>query len=350
MELSVEKLREQIRAGNFAPVYLLYGEESYLRNLAAQTIAQRAFSKDDLQDLNFAEYNLTETNLGSVLLAAEQAPMFSTRRVIFVNSVKIGASSSGDTIAESDLELLDSYLSNPPETTILIFICDELNANRKASKLLLAKATCIRFDAPDQKEIHRRIESRFNELSVTAEKAAIEVLINRTAQDLRRAMNETEKLALYLGVNNKLSVDVVESLVSDVSEVSNFELSRHLIEGNRAKAVAVTKKLLADGVEPILLIGSLFYSFRRLALVAEMLAEGFNPESAIKAAGLRYFEKDTYFRAAKKIGTTKLRFILRRLAEADIAIKSSGFGQSGSRLEFEMAIIEISAACASQTP
>ena len=71
-----EDLRAQLRRREMAPVYVLFGPETYLRDLAARTIADFTFADGDLRDFNETEYSLNvDGNLERAIAAANQLPM-----------------------------------------------------------------------------------------------------------------------------------------------------------------------------------------------------------------------------------------------------------------------------------
>src|SRR5215210_7790589 len=99
MVLSRDDLRNQLKRGEIGPVYVLYGTETRLRDLAAATIADRAFAADDLRDFNETSFSLNAgDNLKAALAAAWQVPMMSSRRVIRITDVRISATGYRDTI------------------------------------------------------------------------------------------------------------------------------------------------------------------------------------------------------------------------------------------------------------
>jgi DNA polymerase III delta subunit len=59
-----EDLRNQLRRREISPVYVLYGGETYLRDIAAKTIADLTFAEGELRDFNETEFSLNaEGNL-----------------------------------------------------------------------------------------------------------------------------------------------------------------------------------------------------------------------------------------------------------------------------------------------
>src|SRR4051794_26607507 len=113
MLLSREDLRNQLKRRELQPVYLLFGAETHLRDLAAKTITDMAFAEDDLRDFNETSFSLnTEDNLQRALAAAQQLPMMAQRRVITISDIRISASGHRDTITEEHEPILSAYLAD----------------------------------------------------------------------------------------------------------------------------------------------------------------------------------------------------------------------------------------------
>ena len=102
MIFSREDLRNQLRGRQFASVYVLFGPETHLRDLAAKTIAGLSFAPGDLRDFNETTFTLnTEGNLERALAAARQLPMLAARRVVRITDLRISASGYRDTLTEA---------------------------------------------------------------------------------------------------------------------------------------------------------------------------------------------------------------------------------------------------------
>jgi DNA polymerase III delta subunit len=65
-----------IRRGQFKPVYLLYGEESFLRDHRARELAEAVVDKE-LEDFNCTEFRASETDAATIGSAIMAAPVLS---------------------------------------------------------------------------------------------------------------------------------------------------------------------------------------------------------------------------------------------------------------------------------
>ena len=68
--LSREDLRNKLKRREFAPVYLLFGAETYLRDLSAKTIADLLLSNSSLREFNEIEHSLNNSKLQYALADA----------------------------------------------------------------------------------------------------------------------------------------------------------------------------------------------------------------------------------------------------------------------------------------
>ena len=82
MVFSREDLRNQLKRREIAPVYVLFGAETHLRDVAAKTIADFSFADGDLRDFNETVFSLnSDGNLKAALSAAEFSYNFADNAV-----------------------------------------------------------------------------------------------------------------------------------------------------------------------------------------------------------------------------------------------------------------------------
>jgi DNA polymerase-3 subunit delta len=125
-------LREGVR-----PLYLLLGPEIYLRRVAVKAITEVALSRTLLREFNESSFTLLSDPVQSAIAAAEQLPMMSDTRVVRIRDFA--------KLREADEDVLIRYLNNPAPTTVMIFVADELDKRKKATKVLLDVCTVVEF-------------------------------------------------------------------------------------------------------------------------------------------------------------------------------------------------------------
>jgi DNA polymerase III delta subunit len=106
------------------------------------------------------------------------------------------------------------------------------------------------------------------------------------------------------------------------------------------------KKLLDDGSEPVQLLGLLLYNFRRLLMVKVMMDRGQDRREVAGILKMRYQDQEAFLASARRADRKQLLSVFDRLAETDLATKTSlgGGGDSGSRMQIEILVCEMAAA------
>jgi len=344
MPFSREALRTQLRRREIAPVYLLFGPETHLRDLAAKTIGDFAFSAGDLRDFNETSFSLnTEGNLERALSAAEQLPMMASRRVIRVTDVRVSATGFRDTITENHEPLLSAYLSNPSPQSVVIFVADELNGVRKMGKFLREKTSAVEFTRLDDRQFADLARTKIREAGAEIDENTLKLLLARVGPDVRRLTNEVEKLAAAVLPGKTITPELIEVLVPNSRELSNFDLTGHLVAGRAPQALIALKKIIDDGAEPLALLGLISYNYRRLLMAKDMMSRGAARGDVASAVKLRYSDQEPFLAAVRRTDMNSLNRAIKQLAATDLAIKTSkgGSGPAGARMQLEMLVCEL---------
>ncbi|MGI8639905.1 MAG: DNA polymerase III subunit delta [Pyrinomonadaceae bacterium] len=336
--LGREELRSQLKRREFAPVYLLFGAETYLRDLAAKTIADLVLAGSSLREFNEIEHSLGESKIQYALSDAEQLPLMDSRRVVKIIDVRVSANSNKDNLKEEDEEILARYLARPAETSIVIFVAAELDKRRKISKLLLEKCVAVEFGELKDAELIGWAKSKLKELNADADTRALNLLVALVGNNVRRLTNEIEKLAVAALPDRLITYELVESLVPNSREISNFDLTDHLLAKDKTRALQVLKKILDDGAEPLMLLGLISYNFHRLFLSKELMRQGVDRKEIARIMKLHWSKQEDFLATARRTDAEKLSWIMQKIAETDLAIKTS---KATPRLQIEMLVCEL---------
>lgn len=344
--LTREQLWNQLKGGELLPVYVLFGVETQLRDKAVRAIADKCFGEGDLRDFNEDEFSLnSDDNLQRAFAAANQLPMMSSRRVIRITDVRVTAGGKNDTVKEEHEAILSAYLEDPSPSTVVIFIADDLNGVRKMGKLLRLQAGAVEFLMLDDEELAKGARRGFAEHGIRIDESSLRYLVSLVGPNVRRLSNEVEKLSAAAMPDAVVDVDLIDALVPNTREITNFALTEQIVRKNKAKALMILQKILDDGAEPVMLVGLISYNFRRLLMVADMMSRGLERREVVRVMNLRYNDQEDFLKAARHIGAKKLAHALKRIAATDLALKTSigGGGAAGSRMQIEMLVCELAA-------
>ena len=247
-------------------------------------------------------------------------------------------------LREEDEAALERYITRPVETSVVIFIADDLDKRRKFSKTLLEVCTSVEFAALTDSELATWARDRLKHLSANADERTLRQIIALTGASVRQLATELEKLATAALPGGHVTMEMVDALVGRSRELSNFELTDRLIARDRRRALETLSKLLDDGAEPVMLIGLLASSFHRLALAKDLMSKGAPNNEVYRQVGI-FGRREEFLATARRSDASQLARSIERIAQADLAIKTSlsGGGAQGSRLQLDLLICELAA-------
>jgi DNA polymerase III subunit delta len=338
-----EELWRELKAGKVGPLYLLFGPEDYLRDVAARAVADAALKGAALREFNESAFSLASADVQQAIAAAEQLPMMGGRRVVRITD--FSRKPPRPSLREEDEEALERYVTRPVETSVVIFIADNLDKRLKLSKTLLDACQSVEFAALKDAELAAWARDRLKHLGAHADERALRQLVGLAGPSVRRVATELEKLATAALPDGVVTAELVDGLVGRSRELSNFELSDHLIARDRRRALATLRKILDDGAEPVMLLGLLASNFHRLALAKELMSRGAPEQEVFRVVNMPFSQRKDFLATARRADAQELARRITRIAEADLAIKTSlgGGGDRGSRLQLEMLVCELSA-------
>lgn len=329
--LTREKLKNELRAGRLAPLYLLFGPEDYLRDQTARDIAEAALQGASLREFNETTYSLTTTDVQQAIATAEQLPMMAERRVVRITDFA--------RLRETDEGALVRYLTRPASSSTVIFIAGDLDKRRKLSKTLLDACASVEFAELSDGELAAWAKLRLKELHAETDERTLRQIIALVGRSVRQLSNELEKLATAALPSGHITMELVEALVGRSRELSNFELTDHLVARNRRRALETLRRLLDDGAEPVMLIGLLASNYHRLALAKDLMARGAAREEVFRLVPMPQHKREDFLATARRADAGELAGRLRRIAAADLAIKTS---LATPRLQLELLVCELS--------
>jgi DNA polymerase-3 subunit delta len=322
-------LDQALKQGAIEPVYFLFGPETHLRDQAARAITDEALRDTLLREFNDSSFNLTSDEVRDALAIVEQLPMMSQRRVVRIRNF--------GKLSEGEENLLLDYLERPVETSVVIFIGDDIDKRKKLAKTLMSRAA-FEFQPLKAPELQTWIRAHLKKFKTEIEPAAGRRILDVVSSDLNTLTNELNKLAAAALPSGLITTALVDRLVGRSREHMNWELTDHILARNRKAALNTLKDLLDDQVEPVMLIGLIGGTYRRMALAKELLSQGASPGQIFSEVRMPSFKQGAYLSMLGRVESNTLARGLQRIAQADLAIKSS---KATPRMQVEMLVCEL---------
>ncbi len=293
------------------PVYVLQGKDVLTRDRAYLKIVDSLLGDADRQ-LCLTQYD-PSVEIATVLDELRTLPFLAPHRVVVVREAEAFISSNKD--------LLDHYLDKPANSGSLILIVNSLDGRLSVSKKLKAVGTIIDCKEPDKADLAKWITAEVKRLDKTIDQPAAHMLAEWIGTDLASLRNELEKLSIYVGDKNRISVDDISAIVAAGSSPEAFALSNAITAGDIKTALEVTAGALATRGAEFMMLGQVAWHIRRALQVQQEIEAGASANQAMKSARVFYGQRE-FEAMLKRRSRKKLQSDMRRLIAADLAMKS----------------------------
>ena len=312
-----DQIINEIRSGSPKPVYILHGEEPYYIDQIVGEV-ESAVLTDAEKAFNQVVVYGRDIDIKTLQDEARQFPMMSQRRVVIIKEAQ----------AFKDIKVLDGYIEHPIQHTVLVIAHPNKKLDGRWSWVSKAKKSPhIVFFHSEPVRPHRLGAWLTNYLRSKSRKIdarANQLLCEYLGSDLKKLVNEIEKIELNVGSDKVIDADDVERYVGISKEYNVFELLKQLSYVNKSKAFQITDNLARNiKKNPIqMIIPSLFNHFQRLLILTQATTN--NEKQLASIMKVPPFAVKEFIAAKSKYPPDKIRHILSAISEADL--KSKGVG------------------------
>lgn len=332
--LNESALKEKLRE-NPVGVYLIYGEENYLKKVYVDKIVAKTVD-DSFADFNFHVFDGKEATLSDIYESAQAFPMMAETKCVLVKDYPL------DTLDDNGFEQLQTVIEDNPEECALIFSFTAYEPKgakwTKTVKLFEKKAFAVKLEKKTAVELAKMVESGAKKRGAAFEKGVASYLVSCVGSDLNTLLNETEKVCAYAqGEIKKSDVDAVciKSLDARV-----FDMIKDLTARRFDSAFKKLEQLFEQREDEFQILGALIASYSDIYRAKAAVKSGERAESVAKFynyAG-KEFRLTNAARNSASLSFDDIGECVDILVEADTAMKSTS---TDKRLILEKAIVKL---------
>ena len=337
--ISPEKLIDRLAGGKSATAVVLVGSDHYLREMCRNKIIETCVP-EAARDWAVTRLSAREAGWNEVIGRAETMPMMSPRQVVIVEEAE-SVEKLGEKSRDEVLDLLAKYFESPAPFTVLVLEAASLDGRQRYFKLLAEKGLIVELSIGPESAAALAMQMA-KDLGAEIDRDAAAMLAEILSGAPARMRVELEKLSTYVKGRGRITVADVEALVVAARKNTVWQLTEILASRKRAAALAFLDNLLREGEQPVMIVGALAWTYRKLIEARDLPAHlsGF---AAARPLGMRPEAAETAIRQAHRISKKDLLAGLAALAEADSQLKSSN---PDPRAMMEFLIARLTAAAA----
>ena len=323
LESQCRQIINDVKNGNFVPVYLLMGTEPYYPDLVCDEIIKYALTESE-RDFNQTVFYGLDTDAGTVASECRSYPMMAERRLVVVKEAQ----------SMKTLEDLATYASDPMESTVLVILMHGASADKRRAlyKNVQKKGVVLVSDALRDYEMPQWITSFYKSRGLDIEPAAAALLAEYAGTDMSRIMLETEKMQKNLPEGTvRVNAADIEKNVGISRQFSIFELTKALSYMKAEKALKIAA-YIGNGPKFMLLLATapLYTHFYRILKYEAALLK--NPAMSkadrAKLLGVNPYFMEEYDVAARNYPIRRCMKVISLLEEYDFKGKGGGSGEA----------------------
>jgi DNA polymerase-3 subunit delta len=347
-----ERFVSELESRKLRPAYVFVGDEAFFRKR--------------FRDFSLFEFDLAENDLAEVLDRARTPSLMAPFQVFFVRGVK---SLFGRGSNEEKLAAIEGYCKNPNPDALIVFVADHISI----------PADVRRMEMQD-KERYQRIRETMGQYCGIVELARVEEgeavrwisdyctsrevpvkmdpdgareLVDALGGDMMMISNELEKLVLYVGARNRITLGDVETMVLAAKQRSLYELTDAISSRDRVRALEVLDAILSSGDGEEAAIGHIYMlakTFRQMLVILERNVRDQRMLWAALWQGFRVppFAADDIIKQARRYKSRRdLTRAIRLVAKADLALRSNPVSK---RMVLERLVMDLTTEPKLETP
>ena len=326
----MKSLNEDIKLGKFKQVYLLYGEEAYLKKQYKDKLTKAILPDGDT--VNYAYYEGKGINPAELIDLAETMPFFAERRLIVIENSGFFKSATPE---------LADYMKNMPDTVCFLFVENEVDKRGKMYKAAKDKGRIVEMGRQDEKTLLYWIAGNVKREGRQIKESTARYLVSKTGTDMENLEKEMEKLFSYTLGRNEITVQDIDDICTTQITNKIFEMVEAVAVKQQKKALDYYYDLLALKEPPMRILYLLARQFKLLLEVKDLCGKGYEKSQIAKTVGLHPFVAGKYIQQCRTFSREELRSIMEEAVNTEEMVKT---GRLNDVMSVELFIVKYSAA------
>lgn len=295
-------------------VYLLFGEDEYLRNEYVKKI-KKSFG---ILQLGINYVQIDESNKGNIISDIE-TPAFGFEKKLII-AKDTGLFKKKDSLADKIAEYLKDNIENLQDVE-LVFIEKEVDKNGLYN-VINAKGKVEEFKEQTLPMLIKKVKQIANSYGVEIKENVAQYFLECVGTNMSDIINEIRKLIEYAGKGGEIKKEDIDSLSIKKSESIIFDLTDNLGKKNIKNALEVLNNLIY-AKEPIQRILVMLYNhFKKLYIIKLAVEENKNVAQSLNLKPNQSFLVGKYSMQAKYFQKDEIRKLLEELINIDALSKS----------------------------
>ncbi|MHC4444162.1 MAG: DNA polymerase III subunit delta [Planctomycetota bacterium] len=307
--------KSKTKSSKVSPVYAVHGPEVFLKRLTVNEIIERVLG-DANRSMAVSEYDGSSASLelADVLDDLRTLPFLGNHRLVILVDA--------DTFITRYRQDLEAYVEDPSPTGVLIMVCRSFPGNTRLAKRVNTVGEAVKCDQLSARYIPAWLTDRCRDVyQAKLENPAASMLCDLIGDDLGLLDAELQKLSLYVGGRDRITVSDVEALTGHYREEKVWGILSAVAAGNRQKAFELWEEVWqTDRAASARALAGIAFTIRKLLNAKRAQERG---ASLGELARMLWCDERRARAEVSAFSIDQLEGMLCRLLDADVAAKSS---------------------------
>ena len=324
----MKNILEDIKKNEYKNVYLLYGEESYLKLQYRDKLKAALMPEEDA--MNYAHYEGKGISEGEIIDLAETMPFFAEHRVIMLEDTGFFKSAA---------DKLPDYVKSLPDYLVMIFVESEVDKRNRMYKAVQKAGRVVEFAVQKEDTLLTWVARLLGNANKKITKTDAQYLLSRTGTDMNNIAREVEKLICYTLEKDVVTKTDIDAICTEQIENRIFEMIRAVTDQNQEKALELYYDLLALKEPPMRILFLLARQYYQILQVKELAEEGYGQQEIAGKLGVQSFVVKNCINYGRRYTKAELVHVVQSCTESEEAVKT---GRLSDVLSVELLIVEFS--------
>lgn len=320
-------ISDDIKKGEFKSVYLLYGEEEYLKKQYRDRL-KNAIVGDDT--MNYSYYDSDNASVKDIIDVCETMPFFAQKRLVVMENTGF--------LKSSNEELAD-YIKHIPDYLIIVMVEKEVDKRNKVYKAIDAVGYVCEMKPQSTATLEKWIAGLLAKDSLRISRDACDLILDKTGAGMDYIRQETEKLVSYCQGMDVVTVEDVEKVCATQTTSHIFDMISAIANKKQQQALDLYYDLLELKEPPMRILYLIVRQFNGILQVKDLMSRGISGKEIASKIGAAPFVVGKYQAQAKYFEMNTLLDALNECAKTEEAVKQ---GRLNDRLGVELIIIKYS--------
>lgn len=343
-----KQFNDELKEGVFYRLYLISGEQAYLRLQNRDKLVRALMGDGD--EMNLTRYTGAGVTAREIIEMAQTLPFFADRRVIVLENTcmlnpksagRAGASGKTSAGVAAEAEELAGYIEDIPDTAAIIMVEENIDRRSRLFKAItkLKKnglAAVLECDTPDEAALRAWAGTFFRKEGLQVSGHTLAFFLQYTGEDMQNIASEAQKLSCYCMGRREITESDIRDVCSPRIRDRIFEMIEAIAVRDRKKALKIYMDLCALQTAPQIILALMLRQFNQLLQVKELSGTMSDREIASTLGIPPFVVSKRYRPALKSYSSEELFEALDECVNADQEYKS---GRIDAGIAVEMIII-----------